>query len=100
MNDHEIRVRTWIRASDADARDGLLGYLSVHYDQLVLDGIVVRKTADRRFTLSFPARTDRGGRRHPYVRPVDDEARVAIERAILDQLGQRQDLDVAEEDAP
>jgi hypothetical protein len=47
--------------------------------------------------LSFPARTDRAGKRHSYIRPVDDAARQAIEREILGQLGQNQELGVREE---
>ena len=92
MTDHDIRVRTWIAASEQDAHTGLLGYLSVAYGNLVLDGITLRRTADGRFALSFPARTDRGGRRHPFVRPADDEARKAIEREILSQLTEREDV--------
>jgi hypothetical protein len=76
----------------------LLGYLAVSYGALLLDGITLRRTAEGRFALSFPARTDRAGRRHAYVRPADDEARRAIENTILAQLGQRQDLDIAAED--
>ena len=88
MSDHVIRVRTWVAASEQDVRTGLLGYLSVTYGTLVLDSIVLRRTANGRYTLSFPARTDREGRRHSYIRPVSDNARVAIEREILGQLGQ------------
>ena len=83
MSTPEIRIRTWVRASDNDVRSGLLGYISVFIGDLVLDGIVLRRTAGGRLTLSFPARTDRMGRRHPYVRPVDDGARQAIEATIL-----------------
>ena len=64
MDSPEIRVRTWIKGGDADAATGLLGYLSVTYGSMVLDGIVLRRTVDGRFALSFPARTDRSGRRH------------------------------------
>jgi hypothetical protein len=91
MADHEIRIRTWARASDDDIRTGLLGYLSVECGRWIFDGICLRKTADGRFALSFPARTDRAGRKHSYIRPVDDDARRAIEREILGQLGQRED---------
>ncbi len=88
MTDHDIRVRTWARATDADVRTGLIGFLSVFYGDLVLDGIVLRRTTEGRFALSWPAKTDRGGQRHAYVRPVDDAARRAIEAEILGQLGQ------------
>jgi len=98
MNDREVRVRTWVRSTDDEVRTGLLGYLSVIYHDLVLDGLTLRQTADRRFALSFPAKTGRGGRKHPYFRPVDDTARIAIEREILAQLGQRPDAAIATED--
>ena len=88
MAEIEVRVRTWIRASDEDQRTGLLGYASVTYGDLVLDGITLRRTADGRYALSFPARTDRAGKRHSYVRPADDEARKNIEAELLWQLGE------------
>jgi len=94
----DVRVRTWVRGTDDEVRTGLLGYLSVLYHDLVLDGLTLRQTADRRFVLSFPAKTDRGGRKHPYFRPIDDTARIAIEREILAQLGQRPDAAVVAEE--
>ena len=87
MTASEIRICTWVKASDSDVRRGLLGYLSVEYGNLVLDGIVLRRTAEGRFALSFPARTDRSGRRHSYIRPVSDDARRDIEAKILGELG-------------
>jgi len=88
MTEHEIRVRTWVKAGEQDVRKGLLGYVSVTYGALVLDGIVLRRTAEGRFSLSFPARTDRSGKRHSYIRPADDQARQAIEADLLWQLGE------------
>lgn len=92
MADPAVRLCSWVRAPDAEARTGLLGYLSIEYHDLVLDGVVLRRTADGRYALSFPARADRAGRRHAYIRPVDDDARRAIEREILGQLGQGQEV--------
>lgn len=83
MPDPTIRIRSWVRGSDDDIRSGLLGYVSVFYGDLILDGLTVRRTADGRLTLSFPERRDRQGRRHPYVRPLDDDARRRIERAVF-----------------
>ncbi|MBK8100637.1 MAG: hypothetical protein IPK26_26405 [Planctomycetes bacterium] len=88
----EARVRSWVRGSDDDVRSGLLGYLSVSYGTLVLDGLVLRRTAEGRFAISFPARTDRAGRRHSYIRPADDAARREIESQILAQLGQHTEV--------
>ncbi len=93
MNAPEVRVRTWVRGTDADVRTGLLGYLSVFYGDLVLDSIVLRRTADGRLALSFPAKTDRSGRRHSYFRPIDDDARCAIERAILGEIAAREGVE-------
>jgi DNA-binding cell septation regulator SpoVG len=84
MASNDIRVRTWVRGSDSDIRSGLLGYVSVFYGDLVLDGITVRRTSEGRMTLSFPQRRDGRGRSHPLFRPVDDAARLRIERAIFD----------------
>ncbi|MBK8980648.1 MAG: septation protein SpoVG family protein [Planctomycetes bacterium] len=73
---------------DGNARDGMLGYVTcVFADALRLDGIALRITATGRHALSFPARTDRQGRRHPFCRPIDDRARRAIEAAIFEALG-------------
>jgi DNA-binding cell septation regulator SpoVG len=81
--DIDLRIRTWIRGSDADVRAGLLGFISVLYGAVVIDGITVRRTEQGRLALSFPERRDRHGRRHSVVRPVDDAARRAIEAAVF-----------------
>lgn len=95
MTDHKIRVRTWMKASDQDIREGLLGWISVEYGRLILDGVTLRRTLDGRFALSFPSRSDRAGRRHAYIRPVDDTVRQEIERELLWQLGEREDFEPA-----
>jgi hypothetical protein len=82
----EVRIRSWVRSGPDDERAGLLGYLSIFYGDLVLDGLTVRKTSDGRIGLGFPARTDRVRRRHPTVRPTDDAARQQIEREVLKAL--------------
>lgn len=100
MAEHQVRVLSWLKASELDIRSGLLGYISVEYGTLILDGICLRRSAAGRFILSFPARTDRAGRRHSYIRPADDAARKAIEHEILVQLGQHPNLAAAAEDRP
>ena len=77
-----------------------MGYLSLRYGRLVLGGIVLRRTADGRYALSFPTRTDRVGRRHSYVCPVDDDTRRAIEREVFGQLRQREQVGLETEDQP
>ena len=75
-------------ASAHDARHGLLGYLVVTFaDLLLLDGITLRITETGRHALSFPCRTDKAGRRHPFFRPQDDRARRIIEDAVFSVLG-------------
>jgi DNA-binding cell septation regulator SpoVG len=81
--DNDIRLRTWVRGSDSDVRSGLLGYVSVFYGDFILDGVTVRRTAEGRMTLSFPQRRDGRGRSHPLFRPIDDAARLRIEKAIF-----------------
>lgn len=83
MADHDIRIRSWVRGTADDDRAGLLGYLSVFVGNLIVDGITVRRTADGALTLSFPERRDRLGRRHSIVRPVDNDARLAFEKAVF-----------------
>lgn len=86
MDETPIWIRTWVRGSADDERAGLLGFLSVSYGPWIFDGITVRRTSDGRLALSFPARSDRSGRKHALIRPVDNEAREAIERELLGQL--------------
>ena len=80
------RVR-FAEAEDSDRRAGLLGWISLQFGALQLDGITLRRTQADRLTLSFPARRDRQGREHPYVRPLDDEARRHIESQVFRALG-------------
>ena len=83
---HVSEVRL-VRASVADEQRGLIGWVSLKIGQLLLDGIAVRRTRDGRLVLSFPERRDLDGRRHPIIRPSDDEARRALEREILFAIG-------------
>ena len=80
-----------VRLARPSARDrdaGLLGFVSFLLDGMIrIDGVTVRRTADGRQALSFPARRDRDGRDHPYLRPVDDRTRRAIEAQVFASLG-------------
>ena len=78
-------------SSDAEAERGLLAYVKINFGPLVLDGVTLRRHADGRLGLTYPERTDRAGRRHPLVRPVDDAARREIEEQVLRELN-RQEL--------
>lgn len=71
-----------------EVRLGLIGYVScVVGGTILLDGITLRMTAERRPALSFPTRTDKRGRRHALVRPLDDHARREIEATVFEALG-------------
>ena len=55
----------FVAASNRDVEAGLLGYVSCVLGGAVhADGIVVRRTRDRRITLSWPSRRDRAGLAH------------------------------------
>lgn len=71
----------FVKGSSVDRRTGLLGYVSFLLNRSIrVDGVTLRRTAEGRLTLSYPARQDREGREHPYFRPIDDDARREIER--------------------
>ena len=73
--------------SPADAehqKTGLLGWVSFTIsDTLRLDGVTVRRTADGRLTLAFPSKTDRNGRKRSLIRPISEDARLAVEDRVF-----------------
>jgi DNA-binding cell septation regulator SpoVG len=73
------------QAADADdVRFGLLGYVSFALGGgLRLSGVTVRRTADGRVSLSFPAKRDRRGELRPLMRPVSRDSRAAIEAQVF-----------------
>jgi hypothetical protein len=74
-------------ASPRDAARGLLGYVSLTVDGLLrLDGIALRRCLSGEIALSFPTRIDRAGKKHAYIRPVDDAARRAFEAQVFAAL--------------
>ncbi len=85
----ELRVAQvrFTAASPGDQATGLIGYVScILGDVLHLDGLVVRRTADGRLALAFPARRDASGRKHFFLRPLNDAARREIEAQIFRAL--------------
>jgi hypothetical protein len=66
---------------------GLLGWATFLLDgRLRVEGIAIRRTAGGRLALAFPFRDDGYGKRWCYLRPINDETRVAIEEQVLGQL--------------
>ena len=88
MTGADLSRIAFVRSSQVESRTGLLGWCSFTLGNLIrVDGVCVRRTREGRLVLSFPARRDRAGIDHPYVRPVDDATRRQIEDAILRELG-------------
>ncbi len=83
MTSPDLRIRSWVRGTADDERSGLLGFLSIFYGDVIIDGVTVRRTAAGKLALSFPERRDRKDRAHPIVRPVDEEARRRIEAVVF-----------------
>ncbi len=87
-NDQGSRV-TDVHLTPANARDranGLLGFVRCRMGNLRLDGLTLRRTADGGRCLAFPRRRDRAGLEHPWYAPVDDAARLEIERQVFEAL--------------
>ncbi|MBK9387331.1 MAG: septation protein SpoVG family protein [Planctomycetes bacterium] len=87
-----ITAVTITPTGDDDADDGLLAFLVIEVESLFrIDGVTLRLTDEGRLALSFPSRTSRRGTKHSLVRPRDQAARAAIERAIFAALGIREE---------
>ncbi len=80
-----------VRLTPAGPRDrdtGLLAYIEVVFNgALAIDGVTLRRSSDGALYVAYPARTDRAGGRHPYVRPVGESARRDVEGQVLRALG-------------
>lgn len=82
-SDIDVSVAAFSSASPRDVESGLLGWLTLLVDRVVVvDSVALRRTLRGELRLSFPGRQVGNGRR-PYVRPVDDAARREIERQVL-----------------
>jgi hypothetical protein len=87
MRDH-ITIRS-IRFAPADPMlitTGLLGFVSLRYGGLELDGIAVRRTRDARHVLSFPEDRRRPGPGRLPVRPAGNDVRGQIEAEVFAEL--------------
>lgn len=73
--------------SQLDRQRGLMAWLSmVVEDCLVLDCVALRKSKDKKYSLSFPARRDGLGKVHHYFHPRNEEARLRIEKQVFSIL--------------
>ena len=88
MSDLLIEVLSFTSAPDHLEKRGMLGWISIRVgDELVIDGLGLRRTRDGDLRLSFPTRRDSHGGEHSIVRPTNTEAHKAIERHVLASLG-------------
>jgi hypothetical protein len=77
----------FVHAPPQYRESGLYGWLTFEFNgSVVLDGVTLRRTADGRYCIGYPARRDGRGRDHHFVRPFDATARAAIEAQILSDL--------------
>ena len=65
---------------------GLLGWIYCAINGLWIDGITLRRTSDGKLVLVYPARRDRNGIQYPYVLPIDERARAAVDEQIFKTL--------------
>ncbi len=88
-----IRINNvrFVAADSNAALKGLQGWISCNLnDRIQLDGITLRRSRGGRMILSFPARQDKDGQQHFYIRPLDDTARRVIERQVFQALDIRE----------
>ena len=84
-------VVTEVRLSPVTRQDrqrGLLGFVRcVLGGSVLIDGVALRRTTDGVLALSFPVRRRARGRFHGVLRPLDNRARLEIERQVFAALG-------------
>ena len=51
-----------------------------------LEAMTLRRTAEGNYAISFPSRFDHAGRKRFFYRPLNDRARIALERQIFAAL--------------
>jgi DNA-binding cell septation regulator SpoVG len=84
----DVRLRT---PSATDRARGVAVFASVVVDgRWEFDGLSVRRAPDGDHLLTFPRRSDSKRRERPFVRPLDEVTRRAVETAVLAELLRRQ----------
>lgn len=85
-----VSVAAFTPAPPLDVADGLLGWVDLEVGGLVvIHGVALRRSRRGGLALSWPAKDDSQGNRRAVVRPLDDRARVAIERQVFGELQRR-----------
>ena len=70
-----------------------MGYVRFVVNGRLRFDVALRRTADGRHALSFPARRDSRGRLRHLAHPVDDATRRDIEAQVFHALGLKQEAD-------
>jgi len=83
-----IRNIQFTRAPQELRATGLLGFISLLYGEMLLDGLTVRRTRDRRLVLVFPERRTEYGA-FPYSRPARLDVHAEIEAVVIAELRRR-----------
>ena len=90
MSDLVVSNVQFTPATQRNVETGLLGYLSLALNGvLMLDGITLRQSADGTRYIAYPSRTDHGGSRHAYIKPLGEGARRTIQDQVFEALGVR-----------
>lgn len=90
----EIQIR-W--ASTLERETGLIGFVGLTIEgRIRVDGLTIRRARSGGTYIAYPHRKDRLGRERPWMFPIDDEARVEIERAVAARMLELQGTGPAE----
>jgi hypothetical protein len=88
----QVTFVTFTPAPWLDRLDGLLGWVDITlYGAILIENVAVRRSRVGKHYLSFPTREVRHGRRS-LIRPVDNDARLALEHQVLHQLRERGEI--------
>ena len=87
MNPPTLHDFRFTAAGRAEQKTGLLGWIAFSVNgHFRIDGVTLRRTADGRLALAFPARIASDGRKRSVVWPPTEEARTAVERQVFSAL--------------
>lgn len=87
MNPPTLHDFRFTAACRAEQKTGLLGWIAFSINgHFCVDGVTLRRTADGRLALAFPARTSRDGTKRSIIWPPTNEARREIEKQVFSAL--------------
>ena len=89
-SDMELKIDhiRFVTAPPQQQREGLLGWVTCTLnDKVQMSGLMLRRTLQGNFVLSFPSRRDSHGTEHFFLKPLNDQARREIEYQVFRSLG-------------